>query len=59
MLHLKLIFRPLQKEWDPELSMDELECMLANLIGSSLIKGYISHEQQILVITKLDAFPEI
>jgi len=32
-LNLKLVFRPLQKDWDHELDMDELECLLANLIG--------------------------
>ena len=52
-----LIYRPLQKEWDQELDLDELEFLLANLISQGLIKGYISHEQRILVLAP-DAFPE-
>ena len=55
-LNLHLLFEPL-KEWDPELDLDELECLLANLIANSLIKGYISHEKRILVLSK-DAFPD-
>lgn len=31
-LNLKLIFRPLQEKWDPELDLDELEFLLSNLI---------------------------
>lgn len=57
-LNLKLLFRPLQKEWDEDLDMDELECLLANLIGNGYIRGYISHECQILVLAS-EAFPEV
>ena len=39
-------------DWDPELDMDELECVLANLIAMGYIKGYISHEQNVLVLAK-------
>jgi hypothetical protein len=38
--------------------MDELECLLANLIGSGLIKGYISHDHHILVLAA-EAFPQV
>lgn len=55
-IDLNLLFVPLKK-WDDELDLDELQCLLANLIASSLIKGYISHERRILVLSK-DAFPE-
>jgi hypothetical protein len=39
--------------------MDEMECILANLIYMGLIKGYISGEKHILVLSKKidDAFP--
>jgi len=55
-IDLNLLFIPL-KEWDDELDLDELQCLLANLIANSLVKGYISHEKRILVLSK-DAFPD-
>lgn len=45
------------KEWDINLDLDEVECMLANLIYMGLIKGYISHEQRLMVLAAKDAFP--
>jgi len=37
--------------------LDEVECILANLIFRGYIKGYISHSKRILVLSKKDAFP--
>lgn len=31
---LRLIYRPLQEKWDPELDLDELEFLLSNLIAN-------------------------
>lgn len=56
-IDLHLIYRPLQDQWDKELELDELEFLLANLIANQFIKGYISHEQRILVLSN-DPFPE-
>lgn len=56
-IDLKLLFIPL-RQWDEELDLDELQCLLANLIAHSLLKGYISHEKRVLVLSK-DAFPEV
>ena len=56
LVNLNLLYVPL-REWDDELDLDELQCLLANLIANGLIKGYISHEKRILVLSK-DAFPE-
>ena len=39
-------------EWDSELDLDELECIIANQIYLGLIKGYISHEKRVLVLAK-------
>ena len=39
------------------LSLDEIECIVANLIYNQYIKGYISHEKRILVLSKNDPFP--
>ena len=54
---LKLPFEKLIK-WDPDLDMDELECILANLISLGYVRGYISHERALLVLSKESAFPE-
>lgn len=40
------------REWDKEIDMDELECIIANLIQKEYIKGYIASEQQVLVTHK-------
>ena len=53
-VNLQLLYRPLQR-WDPDLDLDELECLIANLMGNGLLRGYISHERRILVLSK-DAF---
>jgi PCI domain len=45
------------KKWDEDLDLDEVECMLANLIYMGLIKGYISHEQSLMVLAREDPFP--
>ena len=42
-LPLKIIFKALIN-WDSSLDMDELECIIANLISMGFIKGYISHQ---------------
>lgn len=41
------------------MSMDEIECILANLIYSKYIRGYLSHEAGYLVIAKNDPFPPV
>ncbi|QLL31543.1 hypothetical protein HG536_0B04070 [Torulaspora globosa] len=37
--------------------LDELECQLANLICKNAIKGYLSHSNRCLVLSKKDPFP--
>jgi len=49
----------LQKQWDPNMDIDELQCMLANLVNSRLIKGYIAYETGTLILAPVSAFPEI
>ncbi|KAF9980829.1 COP9 signalosome (CSN) subunit [Modicella reniformis] len=36
---------------------DEVECMLANMIHKGYIRGYISHEKRVLVLSQKDPFP--
>jgi hypothetical protein len=44
---------------EDDISMDnnEIECILSNLIYANRIKGYISHEKRLLVLSKNDPFP--
>lgn len=37
--------------------LDEIECILANLVYQNKVKGYISHKMRMLVISKTDPFP--
>ena len=40
-----------------EMDLDEIECVLANLIFHNKVKGYISHQKRVLVVSKTDPFP--
>lgn len=42
-----------------ETDMDEVECVLTNLIFKGYVKGYMSHSKKILVVSKAQAFPPI
>jgi len=39
------------------MEVDEIECILANLIFQNKVKGYLSHQKRILVVGKNDPFP--
>jgi hypothetical protein len=41
-----------------ETELDEIECIVANLIYQNKIKGYISHEKRFLIVSKADPFPK-
>ncbi|CAL8284885.1 unnamed protein product [Gadus morhua 'NCC'] len=41
------------------LDLDEVQCLLANLIYMGHIKGYISHQHQKLVVSKQNPFPPL
>mmetsp|Transcript_6793 Transcript_6793/g.9171 ORF Transcript_6793/g.9171 Transcript_6793/m.9171 type:complete len:113 (-) Transcript_6793:44-382(-) len=40
------------------IDLDEVECILANLIYRGYVRGYISHSKRILVLSKKDPFPK-
>jgi len=42
-----------------DIDLDEIECVLANLIHGGMIKGYISHQHRKLVVSKAAAFPPL
>ncbi len=41
------------------IDMDEVECIVANLIFDGNIKGYLSHQVSCLVLSARDPFPSI
>jgi hypothetical protein len=42
-----------------DMDLDEVECVLVNLIYRKYIKGYISHKSRVLVLSKQGAFPAL
>lgn len=56
---LDKIVEALAKFCHKEVSRDELECILANMIFRGYIKGYISHKVGYLVLSKKNAFPPV
>jgi hypothetical protein len=40
-------------------STEETECIVTNLVATKKIRAYISHEHQVLVLAKTDAFPSL
>lgn len=40
-------------------SLDEVSCLVVNLIDKSYMKGYISFEKQVLVLSNTKAFPSL
>lgn len=42
-----------------ELPVEEVECLLANQIYKGFMKGYISHEKQMVVLSNVNAFPKL
>ncbi|KAF9450179.1 hypothetical protein P691DRAFT_726604 [Macrolepiota fuliginosa MF-IS2] len=40
-------------------TQEEAECFVANMIYKGYIKGYISHERQIVVLSQTNAFPRV
>jgi hypothetical protein len=39
------------------IDLDEIECILANLIYRGSVRGYLSHSNRVLVLSKRDPFP--
>ena len=42
-----------------DVDVDEVECIVANLIFRKFIKGYISHKNCVVVLSKTDPFPSL
>ena len=39
--------------------MDEVECIVANMIYRGLVKGYVSHTSGVVVLSKKEPFPAL
>ncbi|KIM21018.1 hypothetical protein M408DRAFT_29880 [Serendipita vermifera MAFF 305830] len=44
---------------EKDMQVAEAECLVANSIFKGYIKGYISHDTQLVVLSKLDPFPKL
>lgn len=42
-----------------DVDMDAVECIVANLIHRRFLKGYISHQHKVAVLSKTDPFPKL
>lgn len=42
-----------------DVPIEEAECLVANMIYKGYLKGYISHERQMVVLAKTAAFPRL
>jgi hypothetical protein len=45
------------KYLDPSTNLDLIECLLANLIFQGKVKGYMSHQKRMLILSKVEPFP--
>jgi hypothetical protein len=42
-----------------EMDVEEAECYVANMIYKGFIRGYISHEKQMVVLAQTNSFPRV
>uniref|UniRef100_A0A7N0TUH0 PCI domain-containing protein n=1 Tax=Kalanchoe fedtschenkoi TaxID=63787 RepID=A0A7N0TUH0_KALFE len=42
-----------------DMDVDEVECIISNLIYKDLIKGYFAHKSKVAVLSKQDPFPKL
>jgi len=40
------------------MELDDIECILANMIYRGIVRGYIAHTKRYLVLSKRDPFPK-
>lgn len=42
-----------------EVAVEEAECLVANMVYKGFMRGYISHEKQMVVLANTNAFPRL
>ena len=49
----------IQLAGEKDMSENEVQCILVNLIYNGYMKGYISHQQGMVVLSKKEPFPPV
>jgi COP9 signalosome complex subunit 12 len=42
-----------------DVSLEEAECLVANMVYKGYMRGYMSHEKQMVVLANTNAFPRL
>lgn len=42
-----------------DVPVEEAECLVANMVYKGFMRGYISHEKQMVVLAQANAFPRL
>eukprot|EP00118_Oscarella_pearsei_P023178 m.273980 g.273980 ORF g.273980 m.273980 type:complete len:446 (+) comp40581_c0_seq11:415-1752(+) len=58
-LPLSAFVLSMQMVGEDDMDVDEVQCIVANLIDKGYIRGYISHQHKKLVVSKQNAFPKL
>ena len=58
-VNLKLVLKAMHNTEEKPMELDELECIVGSLITKGFLKGYISHKQAYLVLSKQNPFPDL
>ena len=58
-LNLNMFLEALKHLECEDIDYDETECIVAGLIAKGYIKGYISHQHNVLVVSKQNPFPSL
>lgn len=56
---ISMFHAALQLHSKEKVEEEEAECLVANMIYKGFMKGYISHEKQIVVLSGVSAFPKL
>jgi COP9 signalosome complex subunit 12 len=58
-ISIEVVKRGLEVSMQSLIDVEEVCCLVVNLIDRSYMKGYLSHEKQIIVLSNKDPFPQI
>jgi len=56
---LSLFHTALRISGEDDIPVEEAECIVANMIYKGYMRGYISHEKQMVVLAAKNAFPRL
>lgn len=58
-ISLTVFYAALVVSGGADVSVEEAECLVANMIYKGYIRGYISHEKQMVVLANKNAYPRL